>query len=162
MFSFQNDSSDGSCLLLLTWGLSTTTKHLQYQVFERTDYSKSSSVSEASVLLCMYVCMYLSLYFWRSLNLRLEKFCRVRPGWRQVVYNCRAKKSVRLYSVQCCTNKLMGTSSVVMCTDTVQPNCFHCGSSFSSQAGVEPVVPGRGQLAPCPSTWWKRALHSSP
>ena len=36
-------------------------------------------------------------------------------------------KPVRLYSVQHCTNKLLGTSSAVMCTHTVQLNCQELG-----------------------------------
>ena len=71
-----------------------------------------------------------------------------------------AKIPVRLYSVhvQHCTNKLLGTSSAVMCTHTVQLHCFPCGNSFSSQAGPEPDGPERGQLTPCPSAGWKGPL----
>ena len=74
-----------------------------------------------------------------------------------------AKTPVRLHSVhvQHCTNKLLGTSSAVMCTHRVQLNCFPCGNSFSSQAGLEPDEPGRWQLTPRPSAGWKFYLGRS-
>ena len=74
------------------------------------------------------------------------------------VYSSQAKKPVRLYSVQHCINKLLGTSSAVTCTHTVQLHCFHYRNSFSSQVGPEPDGPERGQLTPCPSAGWKGPL----
>ena len=100
-----------------------------------------------------------------------------RPAWVEMLFPQRTQCSCTVcvhntaklvpssLFVQCCTyihciNKLLETSSTVLCTHTVQLHCFPFGNSFSSQAGLS-MRTWKRTVDPLPYSGVERALRPS-
>ena len=89
--------------------------------------------------------------------------CQIQDKYKGIclgLSQAKTSQAIQCTCVQHCINKLLKTSSAVLCTHTVQLHCFPFGNSFSSQAGLSPRTWER-TVDPLPYSGVERALRPS-